>query len=151
MPAPSHEVPIDDVVFVRRAKTAEIAAKHAGLGSRETLRAAQKVVEHGAPELVEVIGPSSRARSAGVWGLVPQNDTRPVLARAERSYLHRLWEFDNAPVLARAERLTDLVPGTGLEPVSHRRWILSPLRLPISPPGQGAHCTKCISACVIRA
>lgn len=38
-----------------KGKTAEIAAKHAGLGSRETLRAAQKVVEHGAPELVEAM------------------------------------------------------------------------------------------------
>ncbi len=30
-----------------------------------------------------------------------------------------------------------MVPGTGLEPVRYRyRGILSPLRLPISPPGQ---------------
>jgi len=36
-------------------RTKDIAAAKAGLGSRETLRAAQKVVEHGAPELVEAM------------------------------------------------------------------------------------------------
>lgn len=59
----------------------------------------------------------------------------------------------NPETTAAARALHDscMVPGTGLEPVSHRRWILSPMRLPISPSGQGAHCTKCIAACVIRA
>jgi len=36
-----------------RGKTADIVARQSGLGSAETLKRAQKVVEHGAPELVE--------------------------------------------------------------------------------------------------
>lgn len=38
-----------------KGETADIAARQAGLGSAETLKRAQKVVEHGAPELVEAM------------------------------------------------------------------------------------------------
>ena len=39
-----------------------------------------------------------------------------------------------------------MVPRTGLEPVRYRyRWILSPLRLPISPPGHLFNCLIIIS------
>lgn len=40
---------------LERGETADIAARQAGLGSAETLKRAQKVVEHGAPELVEAM------------------------------------------------------------------------------------------------
>ena len=39
-----------------KGKTADIIARQSGLGSAETLKRAQKVVEHGAPELVEAMG-----------------------------------------------------------------------------------------------
>lgn len=62
-----------------KGKTAEIAAKHAGLGSRETLRAAQKVVEHGAPELVEAMdaGKVSIHAAAAIASL-PKEDQRGI-------------------------------------------------------------------------
>lgn len=41
--------------FEGMGKTRDIAAAKAGLGSGKTLEAAQKVVEHGAPELVEAM------------------------------------------------------------------------------------------------
>lgn len=46
---------VENSTNLEKGRTDEISAKGAGFGSKDTYRAAQKVVEHGAPELVEAM------------------------------------------------------------------------------------------------
>lgn len=62
-----------------RGKTADIVARQSGLGSAETLKRAQKVVEHGVPELVEAMdaGKVSIHAAASIASL-PKEEQRGI-------------------------------------------------------------------------
>lgn len=64
---------------IERGDTRDIAAAKAGLGSGKTMEAAQKVVEHGAPELVEAMdaGKVSIHAAAAIASL-PKEDQRGI-------------------------------------------------------------------------
>lgn len=108
---------------IERGDTRDIAAAKAGLGSGKTMEAAQKVVEHGAPELVEAIGPSSRARSAVFHHWWRSDNARPVLARAAQKVVERgIPELVGAMDTKKPARWPAfacvLVGDTGIEPVT---------------------------------
>ena len=53
---------VENSTNLEKGRTDEIAAKGAGFGSKDTYRAAQKVVERGIPELVEAMDTKKPAR-----------------------------------------------------------------------------------------
>ena len=84
-------------------KTRDIAAKKAGLGSGKTLEAAQKVIEHGTPELIEAMDAGKLRRLeilhyGNFWRLavaatqIDQNifDASPLLAGHILKFMDRL-------------------------------------------------------------
>lgn len=69
-------------------KTREVAAKAAGFGNPETYRQAKRVVEEGAPELVDAMDAGVAAIStAADIATLPEADQREVVAQGERAIL----------------------------------------------------------------